>query len=217
MLTSPCIHSLMFLARLALLLSIPFASPGLEFRSFQKILQSYSPFFYITHSQKLQLDCTTITFVSLNSFSLTTLHFKGALLHLHSAEHSAAGTESCIIHHPHLHMHIPQQKAGQTFCQHSKRLGHWMQCGATREPEEQHLAAECSARSSPLFPRSTSLLILLLPYRNRARLEDKAEQKVLMESPVLASSKHELCLLIGLISMNDVLVFRSAQISLPKA
>jgi len=90
MLTSPHIHSLMFLPWLVLLLSIPFASPCLEFRSFQKILQSYSPFFYITHSQKLQLDCTTTTFLSLNSFSLTTLLFKGALLHLHSAEHSAS-------------------------------------------------------------------------------------------------------------------------------
>jgi len=116
-------------------------------------------------------------------------------------------------------MHIPQQKAGQTFCQHSKRLGQQMQCRAMREPEleEQHLAAECLARSSPLFPKSTSLLNLFLPWRNRSRLEDKVEQKVLMASPVLASLKHELCLLIGLISMNNVLVFHSAQISLPKA
>lgn len=88
MLTSPRIHSLMFLPWLVLFLSIPFASPCLEFRSFQKILQSRA--FYIIHLQKLQLDCTTTTFLSLNSFSLTTLLFKGALLHLHSAEHSAS-------------------------------------------------------------------------------------------------------------------------------
>lgn len=49
-----------------------------------------------------------------------------------------------------------------------------------------------------------------------ARLEDKEEQKTLIASPALGSLNHELCLLIGLISMN-VLVFHSAQISLPKA
>lgn len=50
-----------------------------------------------------------------------------------------------------------------------------------------------------------------------ARLEDKEEQKTLIASPALGSLNHELCLLIGLISMNNVLVFHSAQISLPKA
>lgn len=69
----------------------------------------------------------------------------------------------------------------------------------------------------PFPPRSTVLLALFFRYRKAARLEDKGEQKTLMASPVLASLNHELCLLIGLISMNNVLVFHSAQISLPKA
>lgn len=69
----------------------------------------------------------------------------------------------------------------------------------------------------PFCPRSTFLLALFFPYGKKARLEDKGEPKTLMASPALGSLNHELCLLIGLISMNNVLVFHSAQISLPKA
>lgn len=45
----------------------------------------------------------------------------------------------------------------------------------------------------------------------------RGKQKTLMASPALGSLNRELCLLIGLISMNNVLVFHSAQISSPKA
>ena len=66
-------------------------------------------------------------------------------------------------------------------------------------------------------PRRTFLLALVFPYSKDSGLEDWGEQKTLTASPSLGSLNHELCLLIGLISMNNVLVFHSAQISLPKA
>lgn len=121
---SLCISSLISLKWLVLVLSTTFISPCSEFRSFQNILQNCN-----IYSEYYPFVKAASHFYLLNSFSLTMLLFKGVLLHLYSAKHSASLAhqtvciQRCIIHHPHMHMHIPQQKSGQTFCQHSKWLG----------------------------------------------------------------------------------------------
>lgn len=61
---------------------------------------------------------------------------------------------------------------------------------------------------SSLFPKHhLFFLSSVFPYGKKVGLEDKGEQKTLQASPVLVSSNYELCVLIGLISMNNVLVF----------